>query len=753
MQLGALRLLVALLSVALMVSVCGLTLALWSGSQVTLRELRSAVGETSWLIQQKDVPGIQPPPLDADPARLRELESLPGVEKVALYGSGSKILGGRRGYATSPVNSAFFEVRGLQVARGRIFTAPHEAVVGAGLADTLGQEVSDGLATARVVGVLRPVGARGDIDRHTDRIVFMNLDGYLGLASANQAIVRATPERFAALRPSLQAWADGHRRGGYDVVPLADQYGTELRRRVADLLSGALGFGVVACVLAGALNLGAFFLARAMDGLRSVGIRRAAGATRAQVLREDVARALVWALPGLALGLPAAAALSIWAGRRLELPVQLDVPAALLLTVLTLAVVALAAWMPARWAGQQSPTTALRGVAAALPRAQALLMAAGLTLGTAGLVVQANTAEAARAETLRTIGRVPEGVFSFNPALIQGETFTDPRGQLDLTPSLLDDLRARPEWADVVASSARTITRVNLQGSGVTGGVVSTAPVTLIEDPLVLARLSDAGLLSGRWPGAGEVAVGEAQALTMFGRTDVVGRRVTVKEAQRELSGDAATISGVFRAPSVGVVGGLSAEGIVAPWDAPYPLTKFTFLVFQVRDPATAQRLADWANTEYGGVDTQPLRPLPPLELAPQVRGVLLQLSDVYRLLSGALLLLGGAGLTAQLLLMLARRFQEIGVRRAVGASRLDIYRQFMAESGRLGVLASGTGVALGLLATLPVVRAQGVPLAINPVALALALGVGVGTALVFGALPAGLATRVPPSQALRELE
>lgn len=753
MRLGTLRLLVALLSVTLMVAVCGLTLGLWSGSQATLRELRSAVGETSWLIRQKDLPGIQPPPLDADPARFRQLESLPGVEKVALYGSGSKILGGQRGYATSAVNAAFFEVRGLQVARGRVFTGPGEAVVGADLTGTLGQEVSDGLATARVVGVLRPVGARGDIDRHTDGTVFMNLDGYLGLSAATQAIVRATPQGFAALRPALEAWADGHRQDGYDVVPLADQYGTDLRRRVADLLSGALGFGVVACVLAGALNLGAFFLARALDGLRSVGIRRAAGATRAQVLREDVGRALVWALPGLALGLPAAAALSSWASQRLDLPVRLDVPVILLLSALTLGVVALAAWVPARWAGRQSPTTALRGVAATLPRAQALLTAAGLALGTAGLVVQANTAEAARMETLRTIGRIQEGVFSFNPALIGGETFTDPRGQLELTPFLLEDLRARPEWADVVASSARTITQVKLRAHRVAGGGDSTASVALVEDPPTLARLSDATLRSGGWPGAGEVALGEAQALTLFGRTDVVGRRVSLEEAQRGAPGETATVSGVFRGPSVGVVGGLSAEDIVAPWDAPYPQTKFTFLVFQVRDPATAQRLAEWVNAEYGGADTQPLRPLPPLELAPGVRGVLLQLSDVYRLLSGVLLLLGGAGLTAQLLLMLARRTREIGVRRAVGASRPDIYRQFMAESGRLGVLASGAGAALGLLATLPVLYAQGVALALNPLAVVLAMGVGVGTALVFGSLPAGLATRISPARALREAE
>lgn len=736
-----LRLLVALLSVAVMVAVCGLTLGVRDGAQSVIRELRSSVGETSWLVRQRDIAGVQPPALTGQPQRLRQLESAPGVVAVALFGRSSKTIG-KTGYATAPVTASFFAARGLTLQRGRLFTAPGEAVVGAQLAEQLGQTVSDGLAQARVVGVLRSVGARGDIDRMTDRTVFMNADGFTGLSTVSDLIVRTTPERFVALQGVLQRWADRQAPGGYDVVPLADQYGTDLRRKAADLLSGALGFGVVACILAGLLNLGAFFLARSLDGLRALGVRRAVGATQAQVIREDLLRAMVWCVPGLLLGLPAAFALSGWAGRALDLPVRLGGVSALLLLLLTGLVVAVSAYLPARWAARQSPTLALRGVASALPRWQAVLTAAGLALGTAGLVVQANTAQAARAETERIIGRIPPGVATIAPTVIDGEAFTDPRGQLRLAPFMFEELRASPLWRDIVTSSVREVSALDVRGN-----LPGTLKLGLIEDPAALAQLSDATLTAGRWPRGPEVALGLNAAITLFGTEDVVGQPVTVPGVGR------ARVSGVFIAPQEGVTSGLRASDVVARQDGPYRGIGFFSLVFQTRQPETAQGLADLLNREFGREDVRPVGAILPLDFAPAVRGVLLQLGAVYRLLSGVLLLLGGVGLMAQLLLMLARRTREIGVRRAVGATRPDIYRQFMTESGGLGLGAALLGAAGGLLATFPVLRAQGVPWAVNPEAVVLALALGVGTALLFGALPAGLATRIPPAHALKESE
>lgn len=69
----------------------------------------------------------------------------------------------------------------------------------------------------------------------------------------------------------------------------------------------------------------------------------------------------------------------------------------------------------------------------------------------------------------------------------------------------------------------------------------------------------------------------------------------------------------------------------------------------------------------------------------------------------------------------------------------------------RLGLLASLAGLTLGVLATAPLLRAQAVAFAVSPPALVLALLVGLGVALLFGALPALLATRVLPAQAMRQ--
>lgn len=742
-MLQRLRLVVATLSVAVMVAVLGLSLGVYSGSAARIAELRSAVGEHTYLVQL-DTSGVQgsftlPPPLDREPQRLLALRSAPGVEVVSLFGSSSKLIGGAA-YSAQPVDADFFAARALEVVQGRPFAAPGEAVVGAGLADTLGQSVSTGLSRVTVVGVLAPVGARGDIDRNTDQTVFANADGFFGLTQTDQMLVVAQPERYREVGELLRAWVAPLATAGgvrYTVEPLADQYGVTLRRRAADLLGGALGFGVVAATLAALLNLLAFFLARALDNLRALGVRRALGATRRQVVWEDTLAALRWTAPGLVLGVLSTALLNRWAAQSLALPVSLSAGAWALLLAAATGVILFAALLPSLWASRQTPVLALRGVAARLPGWQVLLTAAGLTLGTAGLVVQSSSAAAAEAETARILGRTDSGVFRISPSYIDGETFTDPRGQLRLSEFMIEDLMALPEWGNVERAVIRERGRAELAVGDV------RQPLTLVqagafEDNAALGRLE---LLSGRWPGAGEVALGERAAATLrpdAGADGLVGQTLPLN------AGGTLRVSGVFGGPersgaeALAVRGSLPGSGLLA-------------LHVESRVPGTGEALAGFLNREYGGPELQPVRPLYPLEFAPEVRRTLLELGRVYGLLSATLLLLGGAGLATQLLLALARRTREVGLRRALGATRRDIFGQFLGESLRLGLLASLAGLALGLVATVPLLRAQAVAFAVSPPALALAVMVGMGIALVFGALPALLAARISPAGAMRQ--
>ena len=101
-------------------------------------------------------------------------------------------------------------------------------------------------------------------------------------------------------------------------------------------------------------------------------------------------------------------------------------------------------------------------------------------------------------------------------------------------------------------------------------------------------------------------------------------------------------------------------------------------------------------------------------------------------------------------------RKRDIGLLRAVGATRMDVFRMFMAESLVVSLVSGVIGVAVGYAATHLLPRTTGFGLEAAPtfslvyVALSLVVAAGVGS--VSGIYPALLAARTQPIRALREL-
>ncbi len=113
-------------------------------------------------------------------------------------------------------------------------------------------------------------------------------------------------------------------------------------------------------------------------------------------------------------------------------------------------------------------------------------------------------------------------------------------------------------------------------------------------------------------------------------------------------------------------------------------------------------------------------------------------------------LLVGGIGVMNIMLVSVTERTSEIGLRKALGATPLDLFRQFVIEAGMLTALGGLLGVATGLAVGYVVPRAANIAVTITPFPVLVAVGVAVAVGLVFGVYPALRAARLAPIEALR---
>ena len=112
-------------------------------------------------------------------------------------------------------------------------------------------------------------------------------------------------------------------------------------------------------------------------------------------------------------------------------------------------------------------------------------------------------------------------------------------------------------------------------------------------------------------------------------------------------------------------------------------------------------------------------------------------------------LLVGGIGILAVMLISVKERTKEIGIRRAVGATRSDIVRQFLYESLIIGFLGGGIGIAFGVGLTLGLTHWGDWNLLLDQDSIWTASWVCAVIGVVFGVFPAIKASKLDPMEAL----
>ncbi len=136
-------------------------------------------------------------------------------------------------------------------------------------------------------------------------------------------------------------------------------------------------------------------------------------------------------------------------------------------------------------------------------------------------------------------------------------------------------------------------------------------------------------------------------------------------------------------------------------------------------------------------------------------------LLDIYNQLTGATalvltavsfvaLMIGGIGVMNIMLVSVTERTKEIGIRKAVGATRGNILTQFLIEAVALTAIGGIIGLVIGEAASLIMNRYSPLPAYVPLWAIAMGIGISASVGLIFGLWPAWKAARLDPIEALR---
>jgi len=103
------------------------------------------------------------------------------------------------------------------------------------------------------------------------------------------------------------------------------------------------------------------------------------------------------------------------------------------------------------------------------------------------------------------------------------------------------------------------------------------------------------------------------------------------------------------------------------------------------------------------------------------------------------------------MLVAVAERTREIGIRKALGAKRRDILAQFLVESATLSTVGAMLGIALGIGLAQAISAVTPLPASVAPWSIVVGVAVGMGVGIISGVYPASRASRLDPVVALRQ--
>jgi len=127
---------------------------------------------------------------------------------------------------------------------------------------------------------------------------------------------------------------------------------------------------------------------------------------------------------------------------------------------------------------------------------------------------------------------------------------------------------------------------------------------------------------------------------------------------------------------------------------------------------------------------------------------------DIFNIVLGCIagisLLVGGIGIMNIMLASVMERIKEIGIRRAIGATKRDIALQFLMEATLLSITGGLIGIILGIIFSKLIMQFTSILTIISPLSIIISFGVSASVGINFGYMPAKQASSADPVESLR---
>jgi predicted permease len=570
---------------------------------------------------------------------------------------------------------------------------------------------------------------------------------------------------FAAMAARLEREHPESDKGfGARLLPAQEQMVGSVRPALYALLGA-----VVVVLLIAAGNVANMLLARASSREREIAVRAALGAGRGRLLRQLLTESVLLSLGGCVAGV----LLALWgvdllkvmapsdiprlAEVRLDLPVALFAVGSALLTGLAFGLAP--AWQVTRTALSEMLRDRSSASQRGGGRVRRILVGAEIALSLVLVVGAALLVQSFSRLKHAHLGFETHDVFTFSLDLPEARYEKD-TDVLAFHDRLLEKVRALPGVEDVASITGLPLTQertmnlaFRIEGRPTEPGKVmsafynSVSPdfFSLLRIPILRGR----GFTGADAPGTPRVIViSEAMANTFFPGEDPIGKRITLggKDPKPE---DWATI--------VGIAAGTRDT---SPDRAPGPQMYMPFaqrpiggIAALVRTRRDSRSLSSEIRAAVVALDSeQPVHSLRTMDTVvanslgqPRFRTFLLTL---FGFVAMALASIGIYGVMAY---TVAQRTQEIGIRMALGAARVDVLRLVLREVVGLTGIAIAAGVAGAFVASRSL---ESLLYGVRPADPATYAGVAAllfGVALLAASLPARRATRIDPTTALRQ--